>query len=100
MLGRPGHAPYRDAGWVFPVIPDIDEAGEVRGEKNPVHARLRRQFLGFPAVERHAVQVTLERARSPADEIELPALLVQSHGRLRRPVAGGELTDQLADGRI
>src|ERR1700674_4352883 len=100
MLGRPGHAPHGDARRVLAVVPDIDEARKVWCDHGAVDAPLRRQLLRLATVERNAKQLALEWARSPPDEVQLAAFLVQSDRCLRQPVAARELPDQFSVGRV
>src|SRR3982074_1191406 len=88
------HAHDVDTWWLRPVIPDVDEAREVRSDRDAVHPGLRRQALGLPAVQRSPEQVTLERAILPADEVELATLLIERHRRFGSPVAARQLPDQ------
>ena len=83
------HVDDVDVGWLRPVVPDVDEAGEVGCDLDPMHPRLTSEALWFTTVQRNSEELALQRALLPADEIELAALLVQRHRRLGRPVAPG-----------
>src|SRR5260370_32728846 len=94
------HALYVDFWWLRPVVPDVDEAGEIGCDLDSVHPRRASQALGFTTIQRNPEELALPWALLPADEIELAALLVQCHRRLGRPVAPRQLPDRFSIGRI
>jgi len=55
--------------WAVAVVGQVNEGLEVGRDDGAVHAGLRRQPLGFAAIERHPEQLPLHRRVLPGEKI-------------------------------
>src|SRR6266480_3508364 len=94
VLGFAIHTAVGHAGGMLAVIPEIDEAGEIRSDLRTVDAGLLRQALRLAAIQRHPEQMSFNGTLPPTDEIQLATLCVERQRGFGRPVAVGELPDE------
>src|SRR5207249_4168562 len=85
------HTADGHAGRMLAVIPDVDEAGEIRRDLRAVDTGFARQALRLAAIQRHPEQMSFHGTLPPTNEVELAPLRIERHRGFGRPVAVGEL---------